>query len=260
MPSRSRALSPFCPGRKRSLHARSGQLRVCKRCSPAPRGRTTRRGTLTGGSEYWGKYDTDEVEFQGLQWAGLKDLRPSTVSPLYSVVHELSVSLTCTYDLEAPGGKVAREKLGFKVPLNFARVAPRIQAANAPSDALVLPVYSQLYDTNGERKIDYSTPLPLYTPKLENEPLLPMGADDNASVTGVNVYHGVNDLDGEVEKRHTSVVVAGESCQATRFESIDESETCLPFLFFGLSRSARRMKSRRLQWSLLFSFRLVSPT
>ena len=170
----------------------------------------------TGGSEYWGKYDTDEVEFQSLQWAGLKDLRPSTVSPLYSVVHELSVSLTCTYDLEASGGKVAREKLGFKVPLTFARVAPRIQAVNAPSDALVLPVYSQLYDTNGERKIDYSTPLPLYTPKLESEPLLSVGADadDNAAVTGVNVYHGVNELDGELEKRHTSVVVAGESCQA----------------------------------------------
>lgn len=169
----------------------------------------------TGGAECWGKYDTDEVEFQGLQWAGLKDLRPSTGSPLYSVVHELSVSLTCTYDLEPPSGKVAREKLGFKVPVTFARVAPRIQAA-AAGDALPLPVYSQLYDINGERKIDYSTPLPLYTPKLESEPLLPTGADEgeDAAITSVSVYHGVNDVDGELDKRHTRVVVAGESCQA----------------------------------------------
>lgn len=29
-----------------------------------------------------------------------------------------------------------------------------------------LPAYSQLFDSNGDRKIDYSVPLPLYTPQL----------------------------------------------------------------------------------------------
>ncbi|KAF9484654.1 hypothetical protein BDN70DRAFT_797148 [Pholiota conissans] len=173
-----------------------------------------------GGIERWGGHDEAEVEYQGLQWAGEKELRPSTSSPLYSALHELAVSLTCTYDLEGKGGKVATEKLSFKVPVTFARVAPRLGEEEDSSTSSVvstaLPVYSQLYDANGERRIDYSTPLPVYTPRKEkpeseSEALLQdQGEDDHAVASSGNgnlsVYHGLNALDGEADKRHTPVV------------------------------------------------------
>ncbi|KAF8163527.1 hypothetical protein B0H34DRAFT_795232 [Crassisporium funariophilum] len=136
-----------------------------------------------------------KVDAECVEWAGEADVRPTMTSPLFSVGHEVVVALTCTYDLEE--GEVARERLSFKVPVVFGRVAPRLapprnltpppplalahesglatprrslseriaattQEANAMPN---LPAYSQLYDRNGERKIDYSTPLPLYTPR-----------------------------------------------------------------------------------------------
>ncbi|KZT26581.1 hypothetical protein NEOLEDRAFT_1147230 [Neolentinus lepideus HHB14362 ss-1] len=85
--------------------------------------------------------------------------------------------------------KRAEGRVGFSVPLDFVRLDPRVaqcctpplspvSSISSPSsstsslslnmpcplDASPLPPYSQLYDSNGERKIDYSTPLPLYTP------------------------------------------------------------------------------------------------
>ncbi len=83
-----------------------------------------------------------------------------------------------SYDMQ--NGAEAKEKLSFKIPLTFANIAPVIPPPSPPrfsvfdstvetsspsSSSSPLPAYSQLYDSNGERKIDYSVPLPLYTPR-----------------------------------------------------------------------------------------------
>jgi len=82
-----------------------------------------------------------------------------------------------SYDMRK--GAEAKEKLSFKIPLTFANIAPVIPPPSPPrfdstvettpfpstSSSPLLPAYSQLYDCNGERKIDYSVPLPLYTPR-----------------------------------------------------------------------------------------------
>lgn len=109
-------------------------------------------------------------------WTNFVGLRASTCEPLFNVSHELAISLSIQYDLESGG--VVKDNLKFKIPLTFANVAPRIQPPSArlvldggsvvptdlsPSPSL-LPAYSQLYDRNGERKIDYTVPLPLYAP------------------------------------------------------------------------------------------------
>lgn len=166
----------------------------------------------TGGIETWGKYDAEEVEHNGLQWAGPKDLRPSTSSPLYSALHELSVSLTCSYDLEGKDGHgQARENLAFKVPITFARLEPRVaeMTSGVEGSSVALPIYSQLYDVNGDRKIDYSTPLPLYCPRAQE-----VSANGSASAN-VSVHRGVNNLDAELAKRHTQIIVDGAHSQPT---------------------------------------------
>lgn len=120
-------------------------------------------------------------------------LRASGQSPLFGVGHQLHISLTSTYDLD--NGERATEHLKFQIPLRFAHVVPAYPPSpslssfvmsqvpgHSPSSSLdllssvtspltpspayaqSLPAYSQLYDSNGERKIDYSVPLPLYTP------------------------------------------------------------------------------------------------
>lgn len=122
-------------------------------------------------------------------WAGPSTLRPSASSPLINVWHEVSIDLTCTYNI--PGtDQVATELLSFLVPIRFAHIAPDLHTrcftpppahfpqmemvdnvASSPSlpmspaYAPSLPAYSQLFDSNGDRKIDYSVPLPLYTPR-----------------------------------------------------------------------------------------------
>lgn len=121
-----------------------------------------------------------------------RELRPSGNSPLFSVHHDVHVALICAYDI--PGAeKPATERLHFSLPLHFVHVTPTPPSrspspppSNTPStsapfvsstepipqaDMLVgslpyvhsLPAYSQLFDFNGERKIDYSVPLPVYT-------------------------------------------------------------------------------------------------
>lgn len=111
-------------------------------------------------------------------------LRPTASTALYDVCHEATVDITCSYTFP-DSDEVAREKLNFVVPITFGKVAPpppqpafppsisrrsASQDWNMPSLPVVepyaptLPVYSQLYDANGERKVDYSVPLPLYTP------------------------------------------------------------------------------------------------
>ncbi|EMD37942.1 hypothetical protein CERSUDRAFT_113084 [Gelatoporia subvermispora B] len=99
---------------------------------------------------------------------------------------------------EDSGPRRAVERLAFSVPITFGRTAPTWGAAPPPSPApssssasscdsldtlpspaspaspgfkppspYTLPAYSQLFDAYGERKIDYSVPLPLYTPKAD---------------------------------------------------------------------------------------------
>ncbi|KAF5358062.1 hypothetical protein D9756_001358 [Leucocoprinus leucothites] len=111
-------------------------------------------------------------------------LRPTASTPLFVVHHELSVAITCSYTFPDTN-EVVQEKLNFTVSPTFGRVAPQspqpslLPSVSPNSDASncggpslpvvqpyapTLPVYSQLYDMNGDVRIDYSIPLPLYTP------------------------------------------------------------------------------------------------
>ncbi|KAF9448871.1 hypothetical protein P691DRAFT_799834 [Macrolepiota fuliginosa MF-IS2] len=111
-------------------------------------------------------------------------LRPTASTALFTVYHDITVAVTCSYTFP-DSGEVAQEKLTFVVPVTFVNVAPPppqppllpsvsrragSQDSNTPSLPVVepyaptLPPYSQLYDANGERKVDYTVPLPLYTP------------------------------------------------------------------------------------------------
>lgn len=117
-----------------------------------------------------------------IEWAGMPDLRASCHGPQFSVKHELTIALLCLYD--TPGAATpCQESLKFTIPVTFARVAPaapslpyavshqplqiQTQLQLQPSTPLSLPAYSQLYDSNGDRKIDYTVPLPLYTPPVK---------------------------------------------------------------------------------------------
>ncbi|RDB20980.1 hypothetical protein Hypma_011821 [Hypsizygus marmoreus] len=124
-----------------------------------------------------------------VDWAGSAALRPTMSSPLISVRQEVAIEVMCTYDV--PGSdEVAKELLSFSVPIRFARFAPDVHIrcftpppahsielsspSNVPGAPVLpsstpyansLPAYSQLFDRNGDRKIDYSVPLPLYSPR-----------------------------------------------------------------------------------------------
>lgn len=118
-------------------------------------------------------------------WDITTALRPSASTPLFVVHHELTVNITCSYTFPDTG-EVSVEKLNFTVTPSFGHTAPPPLSLNLPPSispdgevrngsvpnlpavgayAPVLPIYSQLYDTNGNIKIDYSVPLPLYTPE-----------------------------------------------------------------------------------------------
>ncbi|TFK30102.1 hypothetical protein FA15DRAFT_197829 [Coprinopsis marcescibilis] len=112
------------------------------------------------------------------EWAGPACIRPSSSSPLFSVSHEVAISLTFLYDVPGTTER-AKERLHFQIPASFGRYLPSPStlaslvspdSENELSPSLSLPSYAQLYDENGERKIDYSIPLPLYTPKCELDP------------------------------------------------------------------------------------------
>jgi hypothetical protein len=122
-----------------------------------------------------------------------RELRVSGTSPLFAVRHEVHVALTCVYDFPENSEPVT-ERLYFSVPVNFVRVMPApLSRGASPSPSLrtsdssssisstepvpqaemiacrlsyphSLPAYSQLFDSNGDRQIDYSIPLPVYTP------------------------------------------------------------------------------------------------
>ncbi|KXN92280.1 hypothetical protein AN958_08733 [Leucoagaricus sp. SymC.cos] len=118
------------------------------------------------------------------EWDITAVLRPSGSTPLFVVNHELTVAITLSYSFPN-SDEIAQEKLSFTVSPTFGYIAPpspqpplipsisrdvNAQNPNVPSLPVVepyaptLPVYSQLYDMNGEFRIDESVPLPLYTP------------------------------------------------------------------------------------------------
>ncbi|TEB26566.1 hypothetical protein FA13DRAFT_1019838 [Coprinellus micaceus] len=120
-------------------------------------------------------------------WAGPETIRPSSSSPLFSVTHDVAISLTFSYDLPNSDER-ARERLNFNISLSFGCYLPSsppvtsipkptdptpessTQPTPSPPPFSNLPSYSQLYDHNGDRKIDFSVPLPRYTPKEVSQP------------------------------------------------------------------------------------------
>ncbi|KAG1877715.1 hypothetical protein DFJ58DRAFT_712412 [Suillus subalutaceus] len=99
-----------------------------------------------------------------LDWAGLRSRRISENSPLFSVCHLMHIALRCVY--EQPDGEV---HVRVAVPqINPSAADRTIVGAKELQKSVPyshsLPAYSQLFYSNGERKIDYSTPLPLYEP------------------------------------------------------------------------------------------------
>ncbi|KAK1227605.1 hypothetical protein PQX77_009379 [Marasmius sp. AFHP31] len=129
-----------------------------------------------------------------IEWAGDALRRPSSSGPLLTVRHQVSVKITLGYD-SADHQETAWEAFMFNTPLRFENVAPRLPTpsiANSLSvftstvtgesisleedtgdkttaSEPVLPPYSELFDMNGDRKLD-PTPLPLYSPPGEPEP------------------------------------------------------------------------------------------
>ena len=166
------------------------------------------------------------------EWPGAPNLIPSLSSPLYSVHHNASITLTCAFDL--PSGEVAYSQLKFTVPITLANVAPTLPPVRiwtpppahspvsadtatsaippptlprpsniSPDPVPVLPPYSQLYDSNGERKIDYSTPLPLYSSHSSTEPpsSTSISPSSDSHLNFSSVYH---DKQRESQLMHSS--------------------------------------------------------
>jgi hypothetical protein len=126
---------------------------------------------------------------EDMRWAGEGKLRPSGNSPLFGVEHTLHVALTCSYHVPE-SVETAVEKLHFSLPIRFVDITPvppslgrtpsciSLESISSTAPPLVqdmvissipqpqtLPAYSQLFDSNGDRKIDYSIPLPVYEPR-----------------------------------------------------------------------------------------------
>lgn len=118
-------------------------------------------------------------------------LRASGTSPLFGVRHEMHIAVTCKYDAPNSSEPIT-ERLHFSVPLHFSEItsvatspsrSPSLSLPTSESTSSIasseplgqpemvpysLPAYSQLFDSNGDRKIDYS--LPVYTPTAHSTP------------------------------------------------------------------------------------------
>lgn len=145
-------------------------------------------------------------------WKRRRVLRPSGSSPFLVVSHSMFVTLTCTYDLsEGDQPERATERVRFHLPVRFSRALPDDRLdSRPPSPTLIghsystdefpsasasildlpcrsspyantLPAYSQLFDSNGDRKIDYSIPLPLYTAHPSDTDLVILGKNPSPS-------------------------------------------------------------------------------
>ncbi|EJD05698.1 uncharacterized protein FOMMEDRAFT_166053 [Fomitiporia mediterranea MF3/22] len=110
-----------------------------------------------------------EDEIWERQNGRVKALRADEDSPFFRVHHELEVELTFTYEGGENGDDASiRESMVFSIPVKFARLPP----TNPWDDSTFLPAYSQLFYSNGERRTDYSTPLPMYTAKADPESIV----------------------------------------------------------------------------------------
>ncbi|KAI6109702.1 hypothetical protein F5141DRAFT_1277001 [Pisolithus sp. B1] len=98
-----------------------------------------------------------------VDWAGPCVRRMTESSPLFSVRHTLSVSIQCAYDLPE---KEPVCLLSPRPPSAGYHISDTSSGETQleTSFAQSLPAYSQLFHQNGERKIDFSIPLPLYRP------------------------------------------------------------------------------------------------
>lgn len=142
-------------------------------------------------------------------WAGARRLRSTQVSPLFEVKHELEVSIELKYATgEGEGEEVLDERLTFGLPLKFVHLrssslSPAFTLGNSPLDTTTfvrhhpadstdslasvsesaplmpvsrpyttfsLPSYNELYHSNGQRRVDETTPLPVYTKSPSPEP------------------------------------------------------------------------------------------
>ena len=153
------------------------------------------------------KLSPARLSAERLHWKQDGFTRPTTFSPFLTVSHCLDARVDFTYDLtEGEEPERAATSLNFKVPLHFVhnpipssmqspvptvRTSSPLQSDDTslatsspvssssvldlPSASLPyaqpLPAYSQLFEPNGDRKIDYSVPLPLYTPHPSNSDL-----------------------------------------------------------------------------------------
>ncbi|KAG6376251.1 hypothetical protein JVT61DRAFT_2227 [Boletus reticuloceps] len=104
-------------------------------------------------------------------WAGTRKRRITERSPLFCVEHYMHVVIRCEYDL-ADSDETILERLHFSLPMRHVNV-PEIPSGNVIEHRCedpwknvpvthTLPAYSQLFHSNGERKLDYSIPLPPY--------------------------------------------------------------------------------------------------
>lgn len=133
-------------------------------------------------------------------WVGDTILRPSQLAPLFYIRHELKISLHLSYTCPTTS-EVSMRKVQFVVPVRFAHVlaspsprqgtralpvdsdldlAPNGSSSSSSADEInvpllsmpevmpyaqtMLPAYSHLYHSNGERRVDYSDFLPVYSP------------------------------------------------------------------------------------------------
>jgi len=134
---------------------------------------------------------------EGGAWSGDSNLRASGSSPLFVVRHQIHLSMICSYDVDGDRNNRVNAKMQFVLPVQFARmrvdeaglrpllaISPVLSRSSSSAVSQVgtsttvelpglspltpyyyantLPAYSQLFDSNGDRKIDYN--LPVYTP------------------------------------------------------------------------------------------------
>jgi len=127
-------------------------------------------------------------------WAGDCVFLETGLSPLFTVRHEIRVTLFCTYDVDGDPSNRVTVRLKFTVPILFSHVGKRspvpelgptppprsnspcsndssiaTASSTSPYYAHTLPAYSQLFEPNGDRKIDYS--LPSYSQHLGSNPI-----------------------------------------------------------------------------------------
>jgi hypothetical protein len=135
-------------------------------------------------------------EVNRLGWTATHRLRPTGESPHLSVRHHLRVSVQCAWDAAPASGQDGEprrihERLDFITPLSFVHIRPapalcppspeQLAALGSPIPPISissldlmlpspsmpyadskpfasLPPYSQLFDSNGDRRIEYDLP------------------------------------------------------------------------------------------------------